>query len=263
MFHRDIIIQDGNSLCLDILSMPVLDSRMYLISASGSTSGRDNSNQDLSIGVERTGPELLIIDPVYIADDDIQHLESACSDFDHATVLLTHSHYDHIAGIEKLRTIIPTTVYATSLCDEKLKSPQKNLSAYSMALVMGKSEEERQYCERFFDFEYKTHADEIYDGELCLDFDSFYIRTVQTPGHSDCSQCIELWTQADSDRLIAVFTGDSLVNGHEVITRFPSGSKKVFKEETDPYLYSLDDELQIFPGHGEPDTLGSLRQYLI
>ena len=294
MLHYELIIPDSDiakNIDILIFSMPVLDSRMYMIPCNLSD---DNSNKH----------ELLIIDPCLWDEAEEDAIRQICKKADHATVLVTHSHYDHIAGANKLREFVPLTLYATDLCDKKMQDAHKNLAAYSMALVMDKTEERQRYCEQYFDFNYSCKADEIYDESLWIslsgrsyaaspgtdafathaqatvsdtasslyeDQDSLYVRTIYTPEHSDCSQCIELhYAPAESCKdktietsLLAVFTGDSLVNGHDVITRFPSGSKKVFRETAEPYLMSLPDDLVIFPGHGDPALFGEIKDYSI
>ena len=268
MFHYELTIphsgfgsESAESIDISVFSMPVLDSRMYVI---------------------RLDRELLIIDPNLWDETDTPALKQLCDAADHATVLVTHAHYDHIAGVNSLREMIPVTLYTNELCNIKIQDSHKNLAAYSMALVMDKTEERQRYCEQYFDFDYGCTADEIYEGSLKLQFEigstsddsvtntsgtrnaagstatSLYVRTIPTPGHSDCSQCIELWHE---HHLWAVFTGDSLVNGHDVITRFPSGSKKVFREITEPYLMKINDETTILPGHGDPASYGELKEY--
>ena len=246
---------------ISIFSMPVLDSRMYIFSLDGLSLSSQNGSPKADTGKR----ELLIVDPNLWGEADGASLRQICESADHATVLMTHSHYDHIAGMNTLRQMIPATLYATPLCDKKMQDSHKNLAAYSMALVMDKTEERQRYCEQYFDFDYGCQADELYEGSLGLLFQSnnntsLYIRTIPAPGHSDCSQCIELWHR---EHLLAVLTGDSLVNGHDVITRFPSGSKKVFRDVTEPYLRSLSDDTLILPGHGDPAPFGDIKEYAI
>ncbi len=279
MLHYELIISDierAKNIDISIFPMPVLDSRMYIIPC-------------YSIEINSNKHELLIIDPCLWDEDDEDAVRKICSEADHATVLVTHSHYDHIAGVNRLRELVPVTLYTTDLCDRKMQDSHKNLAAYSMALVMDKTEERQAYCQRCFDFNYGCKADEIYEGELIINLPSpigeraensanLMIRTVYAPGHSDCSQCIELHyspagepdqgtgaddTTAAETSLLAIFTGDSLVNGHDVITRFPTGSKKVFRETTEPYLRSLPDDVTILPGHGDPALFDSLKEYAI
>ena len=67
--------------------------------------------------------------------------------------------------------------------------------------------------------------------------------------------------ETDSGALIVgyiVFTGDSLVNGYDTITRLPGGSKKDFNSITKPYLDSLSDDTLIMPGHGDWALKGAL-----
>ncbi len=294
MFHYELTIPDSGSsqepaksIEISIFSMPVLDSRMYVIhltySAYDTPDISDSAEPDnLPAAADR---ELLIIDPNLWDEEDDPDVRRICSEADHATVLVTHSHYDHIAGINALREMIPVTLYATELCDRKMQDSHKNLAAYSMALVMDKTEERQRYCEKYFDFNYGCKADTLYEGSLRLEpacpsmgtshedeigqqnttgrssvkqTVPLYVRTIPTPGHSDCSQCIELWHE---HHLLAVLTGDSLVNGHDVITRFPTGSKKVFREVTEPYLRKLSDETVILPGHGNPALYGEIKEF--
>ena len=310
MFYYELTIPDSDmpkSIDISIFPMPVLDSRMYVFQLDSLTV----FGTDMDSPKKVRHRELLIIDPNLWDKDDEAELKKLCVNADHATVLVTHSHYDHIAGVNTLRELIPVTLFATELCDRKMQDSHKNLAAYSMALVMDKSEERQRYCEQYFDFDYGCKADQIFEGTLGLVLEqtpdgnirvrdtgaplspngtgasadglSLYIRTVPTPGHSDCSQCIEIWcapapTSAPVptpmqnpavDRqpgmqkpiLLAVLTGDSLVNGHDVITRFPSGSKKVFREVAEPYLRSLSDDTLILPGHGDPALYGEIKEF--
>lgn len=221
-----------------VYSMPVLDSRMYIM---------PNDQEDNS-------PSALIIDPL-VCEDALPVLTGLSS----ATILLTHSHYDHISGINWLHTILPCTVLCSEICARKLTDPHKNLSAFSAALVMDKTGQEQKQCMEYFDLEYACNADKTFPQETTFDFGSYHVELIYTPGHSDCSQCIRMTTKKQGLSPIIVFTGDSLVNGHDVITRLPSGSKKDYREITKPFLDTLSDDTLIMPGHGDwgrKDCLG-------
>ena len=211
-----------------VYAMPILDSRMYIV-----INDRDEK-------------EALIIDPLYSKE-----AENIIRKLNHATILLTHSHYDHISGVNWLRERIDCTVFCSEICAEKICNPSKNFAAFATALVIGKTEEEQARCMEFFDLNYSCQADMTFERETSFDFGSYRVDIIHTPGHSDCSQCIQLTTDKKGLTPVIVFTGDSLVNGHEVITRLPSGSKKDYNTITKPYLDSLAEDVMIMPGHGD------------
>lgn len=219
-----------------IYAMPVLDSRMYIV---------------LNDQNER---EALIIDPLCNED-----AKSIIRELTHATILLTHSHYDHISGVNWLREQIDCTLYCSDICAKKIADPCKNLAAFAPALIIEKSEEEKARCMNFLDLKYSCQADKTFEKETSFDFGSYHVDIIHTPGHSDCSQCIQLTTKNNNLTPIIVFTGDSLVNGHEVITRLPGGSKKDYMNITKPYLDSLADDVIIMPGHGDWGLLPEIR----
>lgn len=209
-------------------AMPVLDSRMYILM-------NDKNKQDA-----------LIIDPL-ISEDALPVINT----LSHTTILLTHSHYDHISGVNWLRQNVECKLYCSEICAKKIEDPHKNLSAFSAALIMGKTEQEQAECMEFFDLNYSCHADSTYEKEISFDFGSYHVETIYTPGHSDCSQCIRLTTTKKGLAPVIIFTGDSLVNGHEIITRLPGGSKKDYLAITKPFLDRIAEDTLIMPGHGD------------
>ncbi len=214
-----------------IYSLPVLDSRMYLVI----------NDQDPG--------EALIIDPL-VAEEAVPVLDT----LSHADVLLTHSHCDHISGVNWLRRRVNCTLLCSECCAGKIRDPHKNLAAFSSILVMDKSEEEQKLFADIMDLEYTCEADQTFHKETSFPFGSYLIEIVHTPGHTDCSQCIRLTTSEKGLSPEIVFTGDSLVNGYDVITRLPGGSKKDYRSITSPWLASLPDDTLIMPGHGDWGT---------
>lgn len=208
--------------------MPVMDSRMYIIPN------------------DQNKKEALIIDPL-CSDDAIPIIKK----FSHVTILLTHSHYDHISGVNWLRKLIKCTLFCSQRCSEKISNPHENFSAFATALIMGKTAEEQAKCMEFFDLNYSCYADKLFTWDTSCKFGSYTVNIKHTPGHSDCSQCIHLTTEKKELTPDILFTGDSLVNGHNIITRLPSGSKKDYTTITKPYLESLPDNILVMPGHGD------------
>ncbi len=211
-----------------VYAMPVLDSRMYIL-----PNNRDES-------------EALIIDPV-IREEAVPVLEK----FTRAAVLLTHSHYDHISGVNWLRGLTDVTLLCSEQCAANITDPHKNLAAFSHVLVIDKSPELQKQAEEYFDLSYTCKADKIFDTETSFPFGDYLVTVTHTPGHSECSQCITLTSSFPDLTPKIVFTGDSLVNGHPVITRLPGGSKKSYRQKTAPFLDAIENDTIIMPGHGE------------
>ena len=214
-----------------VYALPVLDSRMYIV-----------------IHDEDPG-RALIIDPL-VAEEAVPVLDT----LSHADVLLTHSHCDHISGVNWLRRRVNSTLLCSECCAGKILDPHKNLAAFASILVMDKSQEEQKLFTQIMDLAYTCEADQTFDMETSFRFGSYLTEIIHTPGHSDCSQCIRLTTEEKGLAPEIVFTGDSLVNGYDVITRLPGGSKKDYQAITRPWLDALADDTLIMPGHGDWGT---------
>lgn len=201
-------------------SMPVIDSSMYLIP------GKDSC---------------VIVDPCVSGEAEELLRELCVRD---CLILLTHEHYDHISGVNRLRDLLPCQVVCTEKCAERIANPKKNAAAYAAALVIGKSGEEQAEFGKLLDAGYVCQADQTYSGRLEIPWEDLTLVLRETPGHSPGSQVIEIGKRW-------YFTGDSLIPGVKVITRFPGGSKQDFEEITKPYLARIPPGSVLFPGHGE------------
>lgn len=201
-------------------------------------------------------------------------------------ILLTHEHYDHISGVNRWREWLSGItghgkcfVFGSEKCRELAGSPRGNLSEYFMALVISKSPEEQALAERIFEKDYSCSVDRVFSGEYDFRWEDLRIFMKEMPGHSPGSICLEFYTanecgQPDQGRhakddnhdnpsaepryakgLLALATGDSLVQGHKVITRVPGGNRKLYQSSVRPYLESFSPETLILPGHGKPGLL--------
>ena len=126
--------------------------------------------------------------------------------------------------------------------------PRKNGAATFQALFLDHSKEEQETIAGLTDPAYTCCADRTYEGRTAFLWNGLLVEIQEAPGHSPGSQLI--WVQKD-----ALFTGDSLIPGREVITRLPGGSKAAYLEKTLPILQSQEAGCCIFPGHGEEGKL--------
>ena len=167
------------------------------------------------------------------------------------TIFLTHEHFDHISGVNFFRKQWECTVYANNRCKELVQDPNKNLSAFFMAMFIDKTDEERKKAQELFKDDYSCYADIGFDEEYSMVWNGLSVKLIETPGHSQGSICILVNNKY-------LFSGDSLVDGNKVITRLPGGSKRDYNEITRPFLESLPQDMVVFPGHG---TEGYLKDF--
>ncbi|WP_022765838.1 MBL fold metallo-hydrolase [Butyrivibrio sp. XPD2006] len=222
---------------LKVYSFPVIDSKMYVLV---------------------TDRNALVIDP-HVNEQALKYLED--NNIKDIKVILTHEHYDHISGVNYIRKYagdnsVKCTVIAGARCTDALPYPKSNLSKYFDVLFLNKTDEEQQLAAETFDHDYRCLADiSVNDGdELMWGYLNLVFR--ETPGHSPGSICIEM--RDDKDDIVALATGDSLVQGNNVITRLPGGSKRDYAERTRPYLESISPDTLILPGHGNISLMKDL-----
>ena len=199
-----------------------------------------------------SGSEAVVFDPN--ENDELLKLflEKGIKD---VHILLTHGHYDHISGVQWLQAHTGADVFCQSKCAERLINPRRPL-ARLVALVLAE-EDRKDGGHRYQDFKasYKPFTitpDKTFDNEEKLKIGEMELLVTSTPGHSEGSACYVL-----NNKL--VFTGDTLLQDNTAITRFPGGNTANYKNKAILYLQSLDKQLIVMPGHGDPFVLGESR----
>ncbi len=181
----------------------------------------------------------LVIDPID-NDDILVELGNAKS----VTVLLTHEHFDHICGLNKLRKAFSCKVIASKVCSERMQDVKANMSLYADIMVTV-AKNEIQVPESWEPFSC-NEADITFDDSYAFTWMGHSVKLIATPGHSPGSCCI----LAD-DKL---FSGDTILE-NQMMIGFPGSSKKVFRKETIPLLEKLLYSVNfVYPGHGEVMT---------
>lgn len=172
----------------------------------------------------------IIIDPSRNDDKYINYLKE-----NHPSclgIIITHGHWDHIRGSEKVLDLYPsTTVFIDENDAECLINPRLNCSYITTSKE-------------------KTINIEPYrlEDEDEIRFKNFNFKIIETPFHSRGSICILL--EAEN----ALFTGDTLFKGTIGRTDLPHSCKKEQQNSLNK-LKKLDPDLKIYPGHGEMTTL--------
>ena len=186
---------------------------------------------------------LLIIDPA-----DHAALLERCRDASSVTVLLTHEHFDHISGLNRIRDLYTSScrVIAGAVCSERIQDTKANLSAYAdvLAELGGK-----QIPEPLSPFSCET-ADITCDDRYAFRWMGHVVELFSSPGHSAGSCCIVL-----DDML---FVGDTVLENN-LMVKFPGSSKKLYRSVTAPLLEKLlvgeTWSEQLSPGETLPEQL--------
>ncbi len=150
-------------------------------------------------------------------------------------ILLTHSHFDHMYGINEVISHFPSVkVYvANEYGKEALNDAKKNGSKYT--------EEGPLIID-------EKATITFYDNTMPL-WKGVEMRTINTPGHSDDSQCIIV------DGML--FTGDTLIKDVRTVTKLKGGSVEKLVESINAIAILKGNNYKVMPGHGEAFALDS------
>ncbi len=141
-------------------------------------------------------------------------------------VLLTHSHFDHIYGLNSLwEENHLTKIYTNQYGYRALLDPKINLSKY--------------YGEPFT-FNHPDNIVIVNDKDIINIGYGLTAQAIFTPGHND--SCIT-WMVGD-----LLFTGDSYIPGMKVVTNLP-GVDRVKASESINLITELAIGSTIYPGH--------------
>ena len=163
-------------------------------------------------------------------------------------IVLTHEHYDHTTGVEWLQAQMEAPIFCQERCACSISSDKGNNPKFVALVLKNKDREDGGH--RYEDFmvhlkPYTLHADETYEERGIVRVGDVSFECFYTPGHSPGSTCYILDGKY-------VFTGDSLIQNTPTVLRFKTSNKEVFERKTLPFLQSLDKNMLVFPGHGEP-----------
>ena len=149
-------------------------------------------------------------------------------------ILLTHGHYDHVAGVEAVRKITGAEVYIHEKDAVMLESGEANLSWQL---------KNEAYCPVEI---YHT----LQDGAV-LEFNHQKIQVMHTPGHTSGGVCY--LTEE------IMFSGDTLFKGS--IGRTDLGGNQAEMMQSLRKISALEKNYQVCPGHFDTSTLDEEKNY--
>lgn len=146
-------------------------------------------------------------------------------------ILLTHGHYDHMIGLERMKTLLDVPVYCHAKEAEFLENPDLNLSYLTSQKI-------------------SVSADRLFaDGDL-FTFGNCEFKVLHTPGHTP--GCICFYSTQNE----ALFVGDTLFKGSIGRTDFPLGDHEKMIKNIKVKLLALPEKTNVYAGHGESTTIG-------
>jgi glyoxylase-like metal-dependent hydrolase (beta-lactamase superfamily II) len=168
--------------------------------------------------------DCVIIDPGYAPQTILDKLTQR--NLRPAAILLTHGHFDHVGAVEAL---VDATGCQLWMAEDDWSQPHSPIHRYFYPLA-NRELPGLQFCRE--------------DDPICVAGLTF--RVYATPGHTPGSVCLRCED--------ALFSGDTLFAGSCGRTDLPGGSWPTL-EESLARLALLEDDLRVFPGHGEASTL--------
>jgi len=144
-------------------------------------------------------------------------------------ILLTHSHWDHIAGVKALLDEFDLDVYIHILDSQNLIRPGSD----NIPL--------------FYKVEGSKPTHFIEDNDI-IDIGGIKLKVIHTPGHTRGGVCFYNVNEK------ILFSGDTLFNGSYGRVDLPTSNASDMVKSLKK-LSALPKETQVFPGHGKKTTI--------
>jgi glyoxylase-like metal-dependent hydrolase (beta-lactamase superfamily II) len=171
----------------------------------------------------------IIIDPGSNPGALIRRIEN----MDIEAIVLTHAHFDHIAGVDQIRKLKKCPVYLHPLESEWLTTPKLNGSLMWPDVTEPIATETAEY--------------DLQEGQtITLVGEKF--KVYHTPGHSPGSVSLLCGNY--------LFGGDVLFRLGVGRTDLPGGREADLYNSIRGKLFKLADEVVVYPGHGPKTTIG-------
>jgi hydroxyacylglutathione hydrolase len=172
--------------------------------------------------------EAVILDP----GDEAERICEAIQDLKLLPkyIINTHGHIDHICAIDEISEVYPVPL-AIHPADVMFYASEYN------ALLYGRTPPA-----------VKRRPDLLLQEGETISFGTLVLEVLHTPGHSPGSVCLVSPSHC-------VFSGDTLFYRGIGRTDLLGGNYEQIEQSIRNKLYKLEDDLVVFPGHGQPTTI--------
>lgn len=167
----------------------------------------------------REGGDAYIIDPGY----NPERFMKLCTEKQlHVKgILLTHRHFDHVGGVEKIHNELDCPVMIHRLDADLYGKP----------------------------------VDRLLEADDVLELEDEKLEVCHTPGHTHGGVCFYC------EKSKAVFTGDTIFNVDLGRTDLEDGSPQEMEASIRNIVSKWENDMTIYPGHGDPATMKYVRQH--
>jgi glyoxylase-like metal-dependent hydrolase (beta-lactamase superfamily II) len=177
--------------------------------------------------------KVAIVDPG--GDADLLLAELDAMKLEPAAILLTHGHIDHLMAVPELKGRFGVQVFAHAEERPILESAPMQAEMFQLP------------------YREVPQVDEWLQDGSEVRLNSLTFRVIHTPGHSPGGCCFQL------DRVI--FVGDTLFEASIGRTDLPGGDHEQLLRSIRERLFVLDDDVEVYPGHGEKTTIGKEKRF--
>lgn len=185
--------------------------------------------------VDEVSKEAILIDCSDYVTEIIDYVKE--NDLTVKYILLTHGHFDHVLGINRMNEVLGAKVYVHEGDKEQV------VNTRSVMMMFGLPTEGVENP--------KITATLSDAGELTLG--NQVIKVIETPGHTPGGVCYLIGD--------CLFSGDTLFHGTIGRTDLPGGSFQQIKHSVKDVLFALDENIKVYPGHGEPTSIGYEKKF--
>lgn len=151
-------------------------------------------------------------------------------------ILLTHGHFDHVLGVDKFKKVFGTDVYVSKEDLSQVKLVPDMMQMFAGMVPVNISDINK----------FVVDGDEFFIGKT-------KIKAIATPGHTKGGICYFTGN--------SLFSGDTLFQGSVGRCDLLDGDFKQITESIKNKLFSLPDDVVVYPGHGPKTSIGYEKKY--